>query len=378
MTDIAESASLLEPTLVTRLAGVVADSPLAAAIATRAEATRQAEASARALFDTVDAARLSPRERYAFALATAETHADATLVAHYGERLAAAGGAPREDARFVAALRHARRIAAEPVRAQAADLRGLEALGWSADAILTIVQIVAFTSFQGRLVGGLRLLAGDPRGTASPAVEVGAGIWHASPVTTGGRLAPTAFTRDSLGWEPWLAPRDRVTLSAREIETLERNGHLDSDYFMLLARDLPLLDHRTRTDKGIFYTPGGLKRAERELAATVTSKVNGCVFCASVHARKAAQLSGETEAIDSLLAVVPGADLAAGQSPRWQAQIRFAAQFAATPAAATVDHVARLREQGLDDLELLDLVQSVAFFSWANRLMLTLGEPYVA
>src|SRR5690606_3512871 len=120
---------LLEPTLVTRLAGVVADSPLAAAIATRAEATRQAEASARALFDTVDAARLSPRERYAFALATAETHADATLVAHYGERLAAAGGAPREDARFGAALRHARRVPAGPVGAHAAGLGGRGAAG---------------------------------------------------------------------------------------------------------------------------------------------------------------------------------------------------------------------------------------------------------
>jgi len=36
----------------------------------------------------------------------------------------------------------------------------------------------------------------------------------------------------------------------------------------------------------------------------------------------------------------------------------------------------RLRDIGLTDLELLDLVGAVAFFSWANRLMLTLGEPY--
>jgi alkylhydroperoxidase family enzyme len=26
----------------------------------------------------------------------------------------------------------------------------------------------------------------------------------------------------------------------------------------------------------------------------------------------------------------------------------------------------------------LDLVQSAAFFAWANRLMLTLGEPWLA
>ena len=35
----------------------------------------------------------------------------------------------------------------------------------------------------------------------------------------------------------------------------------------------------------------------------------------------------------------------------------------------------RLRAAGLGDLEILDLVQATAFFAWANRLMLTLGEP---
>ena len=35
-----------------------------------------------------------------------------------------------------------------------------------------------------------------------------------------------------------------------------------------------------------------------------------------------------------------------------------------------------LRELGLHDLEILDVAQAGAFFAWANRLMLTLGEPY--
>ena len=36
---------------------------------------------------------------------------------------------------------------------------------------------------------------------------------------------------------------------------------------------------------------------------------------------------------------------------------------------------ARLRAVGLGELEILDLVLSVAIFGWANRLMHTLGEP---
>ena len=41
------------------------------------------------------------------------------------------------------------------------------------------------------------------------------------------------------------------------------------------------------------------------------------------------------------------------------------------------EHVARLREVGLSDDEISDVAHAAAFFSWANRLMLTLGEPVV-
>lgn len=145
----------------------------------------------------------------------------------------------------------------------------------------------------------------------------------------------------------------------------------------LLARNLPLLEQRTLTDKGIFYTAGGLPRAERELAATVVSKVNGCIFCASVHARKASQLSKDDAAVQKLLNVAPGAELAHGQSPRWAAIIDLVATLAITPAAASLEQVQTLRGHGFSTLELLDVIQSAAFFAWANRLMLTLGEPFL-
>ena len=34
-----------------------------------------------------------------------------------------------------------------------------------------------------------------------------------------------------------------------------------------------------------------------------------------------------------------------------------------------------LRKAGLDDLEIVDVINGAAFFNWANRLMLSLGEP---
>ena len=56
----------------------------------------------------------------------------------------------------------------------------------------------------------------------------------------------------------------------------------------------------------------------------------------------------------------------------------FAVKLSATPPNAGPEDIAALGEAGLEELEILDLIQAVAMFAWANRLMLTLGEPVPA
>ena len=133
---------------------------------------------------------------------------------------------------------------------------------------------------------------------------------------------------------------------------------------------------RTATDRGIFYTPDGAPHAERQLAAAAASRDTGCIYCTSVHARMAAQLSKRDADIDRLLRLggAPGTDL--GFDERWQAIVDASVALARTPPAAAAEHVDKLRAVGLSDLQILDVLQSAAFFAWANRLMLTLGEPY--
>jgi alkylhydroperoxidase family enzyme len=38
-------------------------------------------------------------------------------------------------------------------------------------------------------------------------------------------------------------------------------------------------------------------------------------------------------------------------------------------------HVTALRDAGLSGGEIIDVINAAAFFNWANRLMLSLGEP---
>ena len=103
-------------------------------------------------------------------------------------------------------------------------------------------------------------------------------------------------------------------------------------------RDPEILRARTLADKDIFYnTAEGLPRAERELAAAATSRVNGCIFCASVHARFAAHHSKRHDDVQRLLD--DGID--AAQDAAWRAVIDAAVALAATPLA--LDRVAPRR-----------------------------------
>jgi uncharacterized peroxidase-related enzyme len=49
----------------------------------------------------------------------------------------------------------------------------------------------------------------------------------------------------------------------------------------------------------------------------------------------------------------------------------------ATPSRFGQSEIEGLRQAGLDDLEIVDVINGAAFFNWANRLMLSLGEPAV-
>ena len=358
--------------LLQKLANIADGSPLAEARHLREAAATHTQGSYDVLFSRAEPDDFPLSLRLDLAQKIAHWHGEESLADHYAG-LATSG---LQEERISAAWVHAERLVFKPAGATPKHLRDLEQSGWSPEAIVTLAQLVAFVSFQSRLLRGYRLLNGE-NGPASSDRPVTAAAWHTEPQTLGGKKAPPVFTRENLGWEPWLAAKPLAEFNPEEKTALAKFGHTDSDYFRLLARNLPLLEQRTLTDKGIFFSADGLPRKERELAATVASKVNGCIFCASVHARKAAQLSKQTDDIQRLLDTAPGEPLAVDQSPRWLALIEFAASLSATPPTANTQQLTVLREQGLSELELVDLIQSTAFFAWANRLMLTLGEPYI-
>lgn len=190
-----------------------------------------------------------------------------------------------------------------------------------------------------------------------------------------GSIEVQGFTNASLTWKSWLPLVDGAAATAEQLSVLKESHPraLESEYFLTLAHQPKILRHRSLAYNAIMYAPGGLSRSERELASVVVSRVNGCVYCASVHAQRYAQLAKES----AIVAAVFSDPRTAGRTAREQAIIRFAIALTLLPAGPLDAQLSALREH-LDDAEVLDLVHVVAIFAWANRLMLNLGEPDLA
>ena len=277
-------------------------------------------------------------------------------------------------ARLAAGLAHAHLLALRPRESSREALEALIAAGWSVDEIVTLSQLVTFVSYQVRVIHALRVLGGragavDAGGRATIAPAPGAA---AREVTA--PEVPMAFTQDQLWWEPWLPPIEQDALTPEQLHGMVEAPRAALPYFRLLARDPGILRARTLADLDIFTNDdGGLPRAERELAAAVASRLNGCLFCASVHARVSTKFSGRRDDVQRLLDDGIGARI----DDRWDALIAGAAALTATPVAFASRDVERLRELGLGEQAIFDLASAAAFFNWANRLMLSLGEPRV-
>ncbi len=183
--------------VIDHLVGITQGSHLDGLRAQRVQARDNAQTSYLALFHPTDPVDMSLTERYAVAVFVAGLHRQPAIQAFYAAGLSAPpdlqpmieaeiargatagpygsypeGPLSAEDKdgpaytaitaigpRLQAALAHAHMLVFHPRDAAPEALRQLEAAGWTATGIVTLSQLVAFLSFQIRVIVGLRALA---------------------------------------------------------------------------------------------------------------------------------------------------------------------------------------------------------------------------
>lgn len=181
------------------------------------------------------------------------------------------------------------------------------------------------------------------------------------------------FTTQVPEWKPRVKPIELASATPEQLEALQvtPSNTKVSDYVLVLANDVETLKVRSPLFNAIMYGRGGLSRAERELGAVGASIVNRCVYCAAVHASRYNQLTKDETVIAKIFA--DGEE--AGLERRQAAILAFAASLSKAPSEASPQQMQALRDAGLSDEEILDLILSTSLFGWANRLMHTLGDP---
>ncbi|MBV4367684.1 peroxidase-related enzyme [Erwinia sp. BNK-24-b] len=178
-----------------------------------------------------------------------------------------------------------------------------------------------------------------------------------------------------LSWHPYITPLALADATPEQLAAMEvtPSGKKISEYVRTLAHDPESYTARTVLFNAIMYVEGGLNRADRELGALGASLVNGCKYCAVVHARRHAQLTQSEQVVSALYFSKPEE-----LGPRDAAIYRFACRLSVTPSQATAEDIAALRENGMDENEIVDLIHAISIFGWANRLMHVLGHATYA
>ncbi|MBX3069245.1 MAG: peroxidase-related enzyme [Thermomicrobiales bacterium] len=185
----------------------------------------------------------------------------------------------------------------------------------------------------------------------------------------------TTFTLDFLDWNPWMERATETPLTPERRETVEAIVGTSNagNYINVLANDLEALQARALVHRHVYSSEDPEPSAWRELGATTASRINGCVYCASVHARLYTKYTRRRDVALRFLAEGVDADLPEVE----RAVVDLAAKLSTDPESLTPADLEPLRQAGLDEMTILDVINYTAFFANANRLMLTLGEPAV-
>ncbi|GAA5514858.1 hypothetical protein Dcar01_03621 [Deinococcus carri] len=114
---------------------------------------------------------------------------------------------------------------------------------------------------------------------------------------------------------------------------------------------------------------GYLTNAERELVAVVVSGINRCLYCAVSHGAALREFGGDPQKADAVAVNWRHADL----TERERTLAEYAEKLTRHPAEVTAADLDPLRAVGLDDHQIMELVQVIGMFNMTNRISSALG-----
>ena len=152
------------------------------------------------------------------------------------------------------------------------------------------------------------------------------------------------------------------------------NRNVDNIMMMHSLRPHTMEGHMAIYKATIHHSGNALPKWVLETIGVWVSSLNECAYCVEHHFAGLKRLLRDDARSNAIRTAIEArapesAPLDAGQ----KAALRYAEALTLSPQDMSEPHVAKLREQGLSDGEILEINQVTAYFNYANRTVLGLG-----
>lgn len=143
---------------------------------------------------------------------------------------------------------------------------------------------------------------------------------------------------------------------------LEREGRV-AELLRAQSQRPGCLEAFAALSRACLFGEGTLPVLEREAVALIVSRLNGCHYSLELHAREVLRLSRDEALVR---------DLREGSRDRLGARTRavlaYAEKLTRSPAEMSAADVVTLRAHGLDEGQILEVVEITSFVNFENRL----------
>jgi uncharacterized peroxidase-related enzyme len=170
---------------------------------------------------------------------------------------------------------------------------------------------------------------------------------------------------------PWIRtfePEDADGRLAEAYQWQARKLGRPTEFTQLGSLDAGLVDARLRLYRASENVPSRLSLLQKLLISYLTSILNATPHCASLARSQLCGVEGGARLVQAL----DGRDYAA-LSAQDGALARYVERLTLRPGEIVEDDIAALREQGFDDLDILDANNQCAHLNYTNRVANGLG-----
>ncbi len=175
----------------------------------------------------------------------------------------------------------------------------------------------------------------------------------------------------------WIARIPYAEAEGRLRELYDRvrgpGGDIDNIMMVHSLRPHTMEGHLALYKSVLHHGRNALPRWLLETAGVYVSLLNGCDYCALHHTAGLRRLLRDDERTDAIRAALGRRAPEEVFDGRELALLRYAAALTIDPAGMTPVPLEAMRATGMDDGEILEANQVVAYFAYANRTVLGLG-----